>query len=63
MTEDERDRQVAEEIKTGKCPFGYLQLEQTMAHCPLGFPGCACADELMCNPYLADILQDKFNGH
>lgn len=52
MTEDERDRQVADEIRAGRCPFGKLKLGQTIAHCPLGFPGCGCADELMCNEYL-----------
>lgn len=54
MTEDERDKFVAAEIKAGRCPFKMLQAGQTMAHCALGFPGCACADELMFNPYLQD---------
>ena len=52
LTEDERDKFVADEIRAGRCPFGELQPGQTMAHCPLGFPGCGCADELMENPYL-----------
>ena len=46
------DRFIADEIKAGRCPFGNLQPGQTMAHCPLGFPGCSCADELTENPYL-----------
>ncbi len=54
MTEDERDKTVAAEIKAGKCPFKMLQDGQTMAQCQLGFPGCGCADELMLNPYLQD---------
>lgn len=52
MTEDERDRIVADAIKAGKCPFGNLQEGLTMVHCPLGFPGCGCADEMDLNPYL-----------
>lgn len=54
MTEDERDKIVAEKIKAGRCPFGYLKEGQTIAHCPLGFPGCSCGDELELNPYLQD---------
>jgi hypothetical protein len=55
MTEDERDKIVADAIKAGKCPFGELKEGQTMAHCPLGFPGCGCADELMLNPYMQEL--------
>lgn len=49
-----RDQIVAAEIKAGKCPFGMLQEGQTIAHCPTGFPGCGCSDELMLNPYLQE---------
>lgn len=28
-----------------KCLYGYDV--PTMAHCPLGFPGCNCADDLL----------------
>jgi hypothetical protein len=52
MTEDERDKFVADEIKARRCPFGKLQEGQTISHCPSGFPGCGCGDELMLNPYL-----------
>jgi hypothetical protein len=51
--ERERNRFVAEAIGEGKCPFGQLQDGQVMAQCPLGFPGCGCADELLLNPYLS----------
>lgn len=54
MTEDERDYHVAFQIKNGKCPFGNLKEGQTIANCPLGFPGCGCGDELMSNPYLQE---------
>lgn len=53
-TKDQRDRDVAASIKRGECPFHMLKPGQTMAHCPLGFPGCSCADELMLNPYLRE---------
>lgn len=54
MTQDaqDRDRIVAAEIEAGRCPFGMLQAGQTIAHCPLGFPGCGCGDELLVNPHL-----------
>lgn len=52
MIQDERDKFVADEIRAGRCPFGSLKEGQTMAHCPSGFPGCGCADELMLNEYL-----------
>lgn len=55
--QDFRDRLVASVIKSGKCPFGMLQEGKPMATCPLGFPGCACADELMLNPYLQDMVE------
>lgn len=29
------------------CPYGNLKEGQSIAHCPLGFPGCACADDLV----------------
>lgn len=54
MTMDEVNRITADTIKSGKCPFGQLKEGQTLAHCPLGFPGCGCADELVFNPYLQD---------
>lgn len=54
MTEEERDRRVADEIKAGRCPFGCLKEGQTLAHCPLGFPGCGCADEWQLNPNLSE---------
>lgn len=53
-----RDKSVADEIRSGRCPFGRLKPEQTMAHCPLGFPGCGCADEWMVNPYLTPYFPD-----
>jgi hypothetical protein len=34
-------------IRAGKCPWGCLEEGQGIGHCPLGFPGCNCADELM----------------
>ena len=30
--------------KNWKCPYGYNQ-RNNMGFCPLGFPGCACADD------------------
>lgn len=54
MTEGERDLFVATEIRAGRCPFGKLQPGETIAHCPSGFPGCGCGDELMLNPNLQD---------
>jgi len=58
MTSDERDRIVADEIRAGRCPFGQLRPGETLAHCPLGFPGCGCGDELMINPYLKDLIPE-----
>ncbi len=52
MTDEERDKFVADEIRAGRCPFGKLQAGQQIAHCPLGFPGCGCGDELLLNPFL-----------
>lgn len=54
LTDQERDKFVASEINSGRCPFGYLKDGQTMGRCPLGFPGCGCGDELMLNPYLKE---------
>jgi hypothetical protein len=51
----EQELHVANEIKARRCPFGHLEKGQTMAHCPLGFPGCGCGDEWMVNPHLTDI--------
>jgi hypothetical protein len=56
MTEDERDRVVAQLIKSGTCPFGMLQPGQTIGYCPSGFPGCGCGDEIMNNPHLKEAL-------
>lgn len=52
MAEQDRDRIVAHEIQSGRCPFGMLKPGQTIAHCMLGFPGCGCGDEMMLNPFL-----------
>jgi len=56
LEDEERDKIVACAIESGKCPFGKLKEGQTIAHCPLGFPGCGCADELQLNPFLKDLL-------
>ena len=56
MTQQERDKTVADAIRKGECPFGMLQPGQTIAHCPSGFPGCGCGDEMMLNPFLKDLL-------
>lgn len=53
---DERDKIVAEAIMRGECPFGMLKQGQTIANCPLGFPGCGCADEMMLNKYLSCVF-------
>lgn len=59
MTFKEQEKYVADEIRAGRCPFGMLEDGQTMAHCPLGLPGCSCADEWMLNPNLTvDIGPD-----
>lgn len=55
MTKDERDLLVARAIRDGRCPFDQLPPDTDMSHCPLGFPGCGCADELMLNPHLQEI--------
>ena len=52
--EEARDRKVADAIRAGQCLFGMLKPGQSIAHCPLGFPGCGCGDEIMLNPFLAD---------
>lgn len=52
--EKDRDKIVADAIKSGKCPFGMLEEGQTMGHCPIGFPGCACADEWIVNTLLTE---------
>ena len=54
MRTAEQDRLVAEQVRRGEGPFGQLQAGQTMAHCPLGFPGCGCGDEWLLSPYLRD---------
>lgn len=56
MTDEERDKFVADEIRAGRCPFGKLAPGLSIAHCPLGFPGCGCGDEMMLNPLLADLV-------
>jgi hypothetical protein len=54
MTTEQRDLYVADEIRAGRCPFGHLADDQTMAQCWKGFPGCACADEMESNPHLKE---------
>lgn len=58
---NKRDYMLAQQIKAGKCPFGNLKEGQSIAHCPSGFPGCACADEFECNKYLKeeDVICDS----
>ncbi len=51
---EDRDRFVAGEIRAGRCPFGKLQPGQGIGHCPLGFPGCGCGDELLENKFLQE---------
>lgn len=63
MTEEDRDKFVADEIRAGRCPFSSLQPGQSMAHCPSGFPGCACADELMVNPFLSGVREAIERSH
>jgi hypothetical protein len=58
LLEDERDYFVAKIIRKGKCPFSNLKEGQSMGHCPLGFPGCNCADEIMLNEYLEDMRKE-----
>lgn len=31
-----------------KCPYGHVPVGKQMGHCILGFPGCACADDILC---------------
>ena len=57
MSDDERDVFAAVEIRAGRCPFGKIADGQSMAHCPLGFPGCGCWDEVMLNPHLKDFME------
>lgn len=52
LSDAERDETVAREILAGRCPFGRLKEGDSMAHCPLGFPGCGCADEWNSNEHL-----------
>jgi hypothetical protein len=59
LTEQERDLYVANEIKAGRCPFGMLKEGQSIAHCPLGFPGCGCADEMQLNPHFEDVRKEQ----
>jgi len=47
----------AEVVKLGGCMYGYKKPGEHMNTCILGFPGCACADDLMA----ADALQAKEN--
>jgi hypothetical protein len=60
MMTEARNISVADEIKASRCPFGYLKEGQTIGHCPLGFPGCGCADELMLNPFLKEFTDSMF---
>lgn len=43
----------AAQIARGICPWR-MTAHGEMAKCPLGFPGCSCADELMLNPHLQE---------
>lgn len=55
VTEEERDCIVAEAIRARNCPFGQVPDGQGIRgkwSCPLGLPGCGCADEEMLNPFL-----------
>jgi hypothetical protein len=63
MTEDERNHVVATAILAGLCPFGEVGEGLTMAHCPLGFPGCGCADELAANPELVDVFKARLDEY
>lgn len=60
MSEDERDRIVAAEIRAGRCPFGEWKPGDPggIGICHLGVPGCGCADEFMLNPYLQKEFDD-----
>lgn len=58
MEDAKWDKLKADTIRAGKCPFDELKPGQTMAHCPLGFPGCECAYEIEHNQYLYD-MQEK----
>lgn len=51
---------LATEILAKRCPFNQLKPGEEMPHCPLGFPGCSCADEWMVNPHLTKIIDDSF---
>ncbi len=68
MTQDERDKKVAEEIKAGRCPFGEWRPGDpgVVGICHLGVPGCGCADEMLLNPYLQDLFntsaEEEQNG-
>ena len=48
----DKEDYIVEKIEKGECPFGVLKEGKVIAQCPLGFPGCACGDELMLNPRL-----------
>jgi len=61
MSPEELDRHLANEARLQKendylkkmlrdnsiCPYGALPPGEPMAKCPSGFPGCACADDVM----------------
>tara|TARA_Y100000310_G_scaffold317145_1_gene369669 strand:+ start:2213 stop:2485 length:273 start_codon:yes stop_codon:yes gene_type:complete len=46
-------------IDNGICPFGAIEPGAPMGTCPSGFPGCACADELLNDPRLLTSLRGK----
>jgi hypothetical protein len=58
MLQEERDYFVAKIIRKGKCPFNNLKEDQSIGHCPLGFPDCPCANEIMLNEYLKDMRKE-----
>lgn len=63
MSSEETIQYIADEIRAGRCPFGRLSEGQSMAHCPSGFPGCACADEWTCNPILSKELDSMYEQY
>jgi len=36
-----------------------LKEGQTISHCPSGFPGCGCADEIQLNPHMEDVRKEN----
>jgi len=62
LTKDERDQIVARVIQAGFCPFEMVEDGKPLNTCPLGFPGCGCADEWMYNPYLKGREEPTASG-